>query len=187
LKHEGEFNLKHLVKYGGKIAIILSFAFSAGCSNSTGEANQRNHPSVPEEASAQDVGETVDLKPQTESEGQESNRTGDLYGSNMMYAVKIYLEHTEVPQESRDMLAESIALGYDWYREQDISEFEALAHHIKKDNRKEVKEIYEQLISIYPLPNKIIKGASFNKSKEIHVIPLRRLSHQKEVLIRQCS
>ncbi|WP_431786023.1 hypothetical protein [Paenibacillus lactis] len=158
--------MKHLVHYGGKIAMILSFALSAGCSISTGEANQRNHPSVSEEAPTPNIGESADLTTQTESEGEEFNRTGELYGSNVMYAIKMYLEKPEVPQESRDKLAESIALGYDWYRKKDVSDFEALARHIKSDNREEVKVIYEKLITIYPLPTKIIKGASFKKAKE---------------------
>jgi len=158
--------LKQLVNYGGKVAIIVSFALSAGCSNSTGEANQRIHPPDPQETLTQDFVESTDLKPQTESEGEELNRTGELYGSNVMYAIKMYLEKPAVPQESRDKLAESIALGYDWYREKDISDFEALAHHIKNDNREEVKVIYEKLITTYPLPTKIIKGASFKKARQ---------------------
>lgn len=158
--------MKHLVNYGGKIAIILSFAFSVGCSNSPEVENQRSHPSVSEEASTPDIRESQDVIPLTESEGEELNRTGELYGSNVMYAIKMYLEKSAVPQESRDKLAESIALGYDWYREQDISDFEALAHHIKSDNREEVKVIYQKLITIYPLPTKIIKGASFKKAKQ---------------------
>ncbi|WP_145038364.1 hypothetical protein [Paenibacillus sp. Y412MC10] len=153
--------MKSFVKNSGRITMMLFIACSVGCS-----ASEQSNPRTPEEIATKEAVESMNMNPQADSGTDELSQAGERYGSNIMYSIKMYLERPEVSQAFRNQLAETIELGYDLYRKKDIPEFESLVVHIKQDNRSEVKEIYEKLITIYPLPTRTIRGASFNSAKD---------------------
>ncbi|MCA4755532.1 hypothetical protein H8Z60_23690 [Mycolicibacterium fortuitum] len=134
------------------IAMILSIVLTVGCSNGSG-VKQSDKPPSPENKSTQEiVKSTDDNQPEevnSKSE-EELSEIGQLYGSNVMYSIKVYLEKPIVPEDLRIKISDSIEYGYDWYRKKDISDFKALAKHIKNDDRDRVKEIYDKLILTYP-------------------------------------